>query len=134
MVEHGFSLSGADIGAALAERARWTDRMVDFMDAYDVVVTPTLPATAFAAGIDNPQTVAGVPTPRFKWTPYTYGMNLTGQPTISVPCGLAADGLPVGLHIIGRRHEDATVLRVAAAFEALRPWHDLRPPMPPTGA
>jgi aspartyl-tRNA(Asn)/glutamyl-tRNA(Gln) amidotransferase subunit A len=53
--------------------------------------------------------------------------NLTGQPAATVPCGWTADGLPLGLQIVGRRHEDALVLRAAAAFEAIAPWADRRP-------
>jgi aspartyl-tRNA(Asn)/glutamyl-tRNA(Gln) amidotransferase subunit A len=129
MVEAGFEMTGADVGAALNERVEWTEKMVGFMESYDLLLTPTVPLTAFRAGIDHPESVAGVPMSRFKWTPYTYGMNLTGQPAATVPCGLASDGLPVGLQIVGRRHGDATVLRAAAAFESLRPWQHLRPPI-----
>jgi len=46
-----------------------------------------------------------------------------------VPCGFTRDGLPVGLQIVGRRLADATVLRAAAAFEAIAPWSDRRPPL-----
>ena len=51
------------------------------------------------------------------WTPYTYPFNLTQQPAVSVPCGFTADGLPVGLQIVGPRHADALVLRAARAYE-----------------
>ena len=54
-------------------------------------------------------------------------MNMTGQPAASVPAGWTADGLPVGLQIVGRHLDDATVLRAAAAFEAARPWRDRWP-------
>ena len=60
--------------------------------------------------------------------PYTYPFNMTGQPAASVPCGFV-DGLPVGLHIVGRFGDDATVLRAAAAFEQARPWQGTRPPV-----
>jgi aspartyl-tRNA(Asn)/glutamyl-tRNA(Gln) amidotransferase subunit A len=53
---------------------------------------------------------------------------MTGQPAASVPCGFTADGLPVGLQIVGRRFADVAVLKAAAAFERLRPWADRRPP------
>jgi aspartyl-tRNA(Asn)/glutamyl-tRNA(Gln) amidotransferase subunit A len=129
MVEVGFAMSGADVGAALNARAEWVAKMNGVMESYDLVLTPTVPLTAFPAGIHHPESVNGVPTPRFTWTPFTYGMNLTGQPAASVPCGFAGDGLPVGLQIIGRRHEDTIVFRAAAAFEALRSWHDARPPI-----
>ena len=52
---------------------------------------------------------------------------MTGQPAISVPCGFTAEGLPVGLQIVGRRLADATVLRAAASFEAVCPWKHRRP-------
>jgi aspartyl-tRNA(Asn)/glutamyl-tRNA(Gln) amidotransferase subunit A len=48
--------------------------------------------------------------------------NLTWGPACSVPAGLTADGLPVGLHIMGRRHADHVVLRLARLFEQARPW------------
>lgn len=52
------------------------------------------------------------------WTPYTYPFNLTGQPALSVPCGLTDDERPIGLQVVGPRHADALVLRVGRAFEA----------------
>jgi aspartyl-tRNA(Asn)/glutamyl-tRNA(Gln) amidotransferase subunit A len=73
--------------------------------------------------------VAGETTSYLSWTPYTYVFNLTGQPAATVPCGFAADGLPVGLQIVGRWRDDATVLRAAAAFEVARPWSEHRPPV-----
>jgi aspartyl-tRNA(Asn)/glutamyl-tRNA(Gln) amidotransferase subunit A len=129
MVELGFSLSGGDIGKLLIQRAQWTEKMVRFMESYDLLVTPAMPITAFAAGLDHPATVNGTPTPGFRWSPFTYGANVTGQPAASVPCGLASNGLPIGIQLLGRRHEDATVLRAAAAFEAIKPWRDVRPPL-----
>ena len=59
-------------------------------------------------------------------------INYSGQPAISVPAGWTASGLPVGWQIIGRRLEDALVLRAAATLEALRPWAARRPPELPT--
>jgi aspartyl-tRNA(Asn)/glutamyl-tRNA(Gln) amidotransferase subunit A len=53
--------------------------------------------------------------------------NLTGQPAASLPCGFDAQGLPIGLQIVGRAYDDATVLRAARAFEQLQPWEDKRP-------
>jgi aspartyl-tRNA(Asn)/glutamyl-tRNA(Gln) amidotransferase subunit A len=61
-------------------------------------------------------------TELLSWTPFTYPFNLTGHPAATVPCGLAADGLPVGLQIVGRLGADALVLRAAASFENAHPW------------
>ncbi|MDQ3044457.1 MAG: amidase [Chloroflexota bacterium] len=92
-----------------------------FMERFDLLLTPTLPITAFAAGNDQPGNVAGHTTDFLSWTAFTYPFNLTGQPAISVPCGFV-DGLPIGLQIVGRPRADATVLRAAAAFESVAPW------------
>ena len=81
---------------------------------YDVLITPAMPDVAFAAGVDVPP---GSPDPDWtSWTPYTYPFNLTQQPAITVPCGFV-DGLPIGVQIVGPRHGDQRVLRVADAFE-----------------
>jgi aspartyl-tRNA(Asn)/glutamyl-tRNA(Gln) amidotransferase subunit A len=70
--------------------------------------------------------VAGKPIAPSGWIPYTYPFNL-GAPAASVPCGFTRDGLPIGLQIVGRRFDDTTVLRAAAAFERERPWANARP-------
>ncbi|HWN14385.1 MAG TPA: amidase family protein, partial [Candidatus Dormibacteraeota bacterium] len=61
--------------------------------------------------------------------PFTYPFNMTGHPGASVPCGFTREELPIGLQIVGRRFEDATVLRASAAFEKLAPWAQRRPPL-----
>ena len=63
----------------------------------------------------------------FDRLPFTFPFNLTGWPAASVPCGFDSEGLPVGLQIVGNWHQDALVLRAAAAFEALQPWAEKRP-------
>ena len=69
-------------------------------------------------------------TVRRAWYPYTHPFNLAGNPACSVPCGFGADGLPLGLQIVGRWFEDDEVLRAAALFERERPWADRRPTLP----
>ena len=96
------------------------------MAEYDLLLTPTLPLTAFAAGADRPEQVPASGGANLDWTPFTYPFNLTGQPAATVPCGFV-DGLPVGLQIVGHWRDDASVLRAAAAFEAIAPWADQRP-------
>ncbi len=126
-VERGQQYSGLDWGRAALQRGALWDKVRRFFEQYDLLLTPTMPQAAFELGIDSPTTVAGQPVEGLDWTPFTYPFNLTGQPAASVPCGFTAAGLPVGLQIIGRRHADATVLRAAAAFEALQPWAAFRP-------
>jgi amidase len=64
-----------------------------------------------------------------QWFSLTYAITVTGLPAISVPCGFTRAGLPVGLQIVGRRHQEAAVLRAAAALEAAAPWAGHIPPV-----
>ena len=90
-----------------------------FHQHYDLLLTPTLPIPAFTAGLDFPEKYGY--TAWHQWAAFCYPMNLTRQPACSVPCGFTDQGLPVGLQIIGRQFDDATVLRAAAAYEAACP-------------
>jgi aspartyl-tRNA(Asn)/glutamyl-tRNA(Gln) amidotransferase subunit A len=129
VIERGAGFSGPDLATALRRRNEYYQGWRVFMDQYDLVLTPTLPITAFTAGDDQPGQVDGRATSYLSWTAFTYPFNVTGQPAATVPCGFAADGLPVGLQIVGRRRDDAAVLRASAAFEGLSPWADKRPPL-----
>ena len=96
-----------------------------FHEQYDLLLTPTLPITAFLAGEEVP---IGWHSPRWtSWTPFTYPFNMTQQPAASVPCGFTAGGLPIGLQIVGPRHGDALVLRAAHAYEAAHPQPTVAP-------
>jgi aspartyl-tRNA(Asn)/glutamyl-tRNA(Gln) amidotransferase subunit A len=125
MVERARSWTGFEIAQAYRERSTLWDTLQRFFDRYDALLTPTMPAPAFAVGLDRPSDSDGL-----SWTPFTYPFNLNGVPAISVPCGWTSDNLPVGLQIVGRRYADAEVLRMAAAFEAVAPWRERRPSLP----
>ena len=86
-----------------------------FLADWDVLLTPTLPIQAFGAGRDVPED-SGLDG-WSSWTPFTYPFNLTQQPAATVPCGFTRSGLPIGLQIVGPRHGDALVLRIARAYE-----------------
>ena len=123
-------LGPTDYGEAVAKRSVLWDTTGKFFDRFDLLLTPTLPVSAFEAGQPNPDGMpvpAGSLVPMADWSPFTYPWNITGQPAASVPCGFTREGLPVGLQIVGRRFADATVLRAAAAFEQARPWNEKRP-------
>jgi len=122
VVERGMRMTEADLAAAHEARERYTAGMNTFFEAHDLLVTPTMPCPPFRAGADQPGWVAGRPTEYLSWTAFTYPFNVTGQPAASLPCGFDSDGLPVGLQIVGRRGEDALVLRAARAFEQAFPW------------
>ena len=65
---------------------------------------------------------------------FTRVFNLSGHPAASIPCGFTAGGLPVGLQIVGRPFDEATVLRVADAYQRATDWHRRRPPIDPPAA
>jgi len=89
-----------------------------FMAKYDLLLTPTMPMTAFAV---NENAAWGGDGVDIGWTPFTLTFNLTRQPAATIPCGLDREGLPIGLQIIGGHYRDALVLRAAAAYERMRP-------------
>lgn len=113
----GARASALDYLAAVDVRMDLGRRMGRFHERYDLLVTPTLPVTAFEAGEEVPQ---GSGLRRWTgWTPFTYPFNLTQQPAASVPVGTDGDGLPVGLQIVAARHRDDLVLRAShALYEA----------------
>ncbi len=111
------------------DRLAWVQRPRALFEKYDLLLTPTIACPPFACGLDNPTEIGGKPIDPYGWVPFTFPFNLTGQPAASVPCGFTADGLPIGLQIVGRALDDATVLRAAAAFERARPWAARRPPI-----
>jgi len=111
------------------DRLAWGEHPRRLFETYDLLLTPTIACPPFKVGLDNPTDIAGTPIERYEWIPYTFPFNMTGHPGASVPCGFTSDTLPVGLQVLGRRFEDATVLRAAAAFEQLAPWAHGRPPL-----
>lgn len=92
----------------------------------DVVVTPTVstPALPVDQQADGALIVDGVDRGplRQSWYPYTIPFNASGHPALSVPAGFSASGLPIGLQVFGRWHDEARLLAVAAAVEVLKPW------------
>ena len=111
----------------MAERTVLALKMREFHRTYDLLATPALAVTAFEAGRNVPRDYPD-DAKWTSWTPFTYPFNLTQQPTCSVPCGLAEDGLPVGLQFVGPSFREDLVFRAAAAYEAARgpiAWPDL---------
>ena len=97
----------------------------DFEEAFkhcDVIITPTAPTTAFKIGekIQDPLQM-------YLSDIYTISANLAGLPAISLPCGFDGDGMPIGLQIIGKPFDEATVLRTAYAYEQGTEWHKKKP-------
>jgi aspartyl-tRNA(Asn)/glutamyl-tRNA(Gln) amidotransferase subunit A len=118
----------ADYYRALDARRAFNARMSGVFADWDLLLLPTMPGTAFDAEAEVPPGGEdGAPLPWITWTPYTYPFNITGQPAITLPCGLAADGLPAGLQIVGPWAHDTRVLDFAGVCErALEPLNQIR--------
>jgi aspartyl-tRNA(Asn)/glutamyl-tRNA(Gln) amidotransferase subunit A len=117
--EAGRDVSGAALSGARARRAADQTAFQDWMASYDGLLSPTCPITSPPmAGLD--ETVS--PLSRLtRWA------NYLDLPAISVPCGLSDEGLPVGLQILGRPRDEATVVALGAAFEAVSGWNGRTP-------
>jgi len=126
-LEHGASLSAADLSRALLRVDVLRRQMELFFEDYDLLLTPTMAVTAFPIE-DRPSVIGGKEIePFWGFLPFTFPINMTGQTASSIPCGFSADGLPIGLHIIGPHGAEALVLQASAAFEEARPWIQKRP-------
>ena len=127
-IEYGRDTSVADYNRSLLHLLQLQARMEAFFEQYDLLLTPTMAVPAFPVG-QRPMVIGGrqVEDPFWAYTPFTYGFNMTMQTAASIPCGFSSGGMPIGLHMVGRRGEEATVLRASAAFEQARPWADKRP-------
>ncbi len=115
----GSNQSALDIQKLNARRGALGAQMRQFMQRFDLLITPSVAVPAFearAAGHTpmSPQAMLG-------WTPFSYPFNLTQQPACTLPCGLTRAGLPMGLQIVGPMFGDAQVLRAARAWESVRP-------------
>lgn len=117
--EQGLEFSAQDVQRLVLRRGALGMQMRMFMDDYDLLVTPSVAVPAFEARPAG--AVPMTPESMLSWTPFSYPFNLTQQPACTIPCGLTSDGLPIGLQIVGRMFDDATVLRAARAYESVRP-------------
>lgn len=122
LIEEGRSIDMIRLGEATKTRDRVWQVMTKLFAKADILLCPTTSVTAFPIDSGPPKKIAGQEINSLIGWFLTYPLNLTGNPAVSVPCGLCAEGLPVGLQIAGRRLEDDLVLRMAAEFEGANPW------------
>lgn len=127
IVERAKGLTAFDYTRAGFQRVEFWHQVRRCFEDVDILATPTLAVPALPLTGELPTLGPSERGHLPSWSPFSYPFNLTGQPAITVPCGWTAGGLPVGLQLLGRRYDDATVLRAAAAFEAVAPWADRRP-------
>lgn len=120
--EVGRQFTAVDVARALEERHQANRKMTQFFAEFDLLLTPTTAATAFAAEGPPPMVIAGRKVGPAGFIPFTYPFNFLGLPAASLPAGLSREGLPVGLQAVAPRFADALLVRVSAAYEAANPW------------
>lgn len=130
LVEIGRFVTAADYLKAEQYRWRLMEAFRDVLVDVDVVLTPTMPLTAWKVGEWTvPVGARDESVLSASWR-FTYPFNLTGLPAISVPCGFDREGLPIGVQIVAAPFQEPTVLRVAHAYERTHDWHRRMPELP----
>ena len=130
-IERGAEVGSADRARAIGLIDCLKAQMAGLFEEYDLLLSPTVSVTALPVG-EFPDEIAGrpaYPNRYFGFHPFTYPINAVGYPAASVPAGFSSDGLPIGLHIVGRKGDEESVIAASAAFERARPWIQRRPPV-----
>lgn len=126
--ESASPLSTEQLFSGFSQIAAMAKAAVTATNAYDFVLSPTAPMTAYAAEWPSP---SNDPLNPFPHIGFTVAFNMSEQPAASINCGYDSQGLPIGLQIIGRRFDDVGVLSVALAFEEMRRAQSRAWPEPP---
>ncbi len=125
-IEEGYRLTVHDLARDQIMRSAVHDAIQSVLDRYDFLVTPTLSAVQVDNADDGdtvgPAEVDGVAVERLIGWCMTYFLNFTGHPAASIPAGLIEERLPVGMQIIGGRHDDVGVICASRVFEQIQPW------------
>ncbi|MBI3966741.1 MAG: hypothetical protein HY329_13990 [Chloroflexi bacterium] len=126
----GGLLGAVDYARAQRVRSRLREYVSRLFDPIDVLVTPTTTRGAPPLNVGRTVMVGDREVPlRTALTKYSRFFNVTGQPAISIPCGIDGDGLPIGLQLVGRPFGEATILRAARALEPIINWAAHQPPL-----
>lgn len=129
MIKHASHFTAPQFMQMRLKRFDYIQKIHDFMEGYDFLVTPAVSVAAFPADRLQPEHWPQHEWDWLMWAEFSYPFNWSGNPAASLPCGFTPAGLPVGLQVVGRRFDDLGVLQASAAFEEARPWAHLRPPL-----
>jgi aspartyl-tRNA(Asn)/glutamyl-tRNA(Gln) amidotransferase subunit A len=128
-LQDGLKVSAVDYIRAQNSRRIYTEQMSRATESVDVLLSATTAVAATRIGEKEVKIDKSSWSPSLLLPDKTRPFNLSGVPAISVPCGFTSDGLPIGLQLSGKAFEEATVLRVAYAFEQISGLTKLRPPL-----
>ena len=117
-IEMGLKLKASEIGKAEEMRTAYFNRVNSFMNTFEFMVMPVNQVPPFDVTTEYPTEINGVRMESYiDWMKSCYYISSLGHPAASVPCGFTPEGLPVGVQIVGRHHDDFGVLQLANAFE-----------------
>jgi amidase len=117
-VEEGRKLKGPYLSRMEAKRTALYQRVRQFLEKYEYFVLPVNQVLPFDVKTHYPTEIAGVKMETYiDWMRSAYYISTVGNPAIAVPCAFSASGLPIGLQIVGRHHDDWGVLQMGYAFE-----------------
>ncbi len=117
-IEQGRRLSAGDVAEAEAKHTELCRRMSQFLRKYEFIVLPISQVLPFDVTRHWPTDINGTKmTTYIDWMKSCYYISVMGTPSISVPCGFASEGLPVGIQIVGRYNDDWGLLQMAQGFE-----------------
>jgi amidase len=126
-LEQGNSYSAMDYANATILRGQCNGEMRRIMRGIDFLVCPSTTVTAYP--VPPSLSYGPIPPDRDPWTSrYTVPMDFSGQPTISLPCGLSDDGLPLSVQLAGHHLSEPLLVQAGAAYEQATEWHKLHPP------
>lgn len=129
-IEEGLRLTGPDVARAEVAHAQLWRAFQAFLTKYDYFILPTTQLPPFDVTTPYPTEIAGVKFNNYiDWMKSCWYISATGNPAASVPAGFTAEGLPIGLQIVGRNKEDFAVLQLAHAFEQATNFGKKRPPI-----
>jgi aspartyl-tRNA(Asn)/glutamyl-tRNA(Gln) amidotransferase subunit A len=120
-LQMGAARTSSEYALLRREQSRLRRLYERFFEDFDILITPTTPV--FAPPIEGPDAIEQARL----LTRFTAPFNLTGLPALSLPCGFSADGMPIGMQVVGRPWAEAAILRAAHAYELATDWHLRRP-------
>lgn len=129
-VETGLKLSAFDVTAAGAVRTAWSEAVRRFFETYDYLVIPTAQVFPFDIALDWPHEIAGIAMQTYhEWQKAQFLITMSGCPSLAIPAGFGAAGLPMGVQIVGPVRGDRACLDLGSAYDAATLWSERRKPI-----
>lgn len=130
-IERGMSVTTDELQRAYAGRGDWYRTLRTFMEVYDYVLLPSAQTFPFASGIRWPSEINGMLMDSYhRWMEVVVPITMSGCPALNVPVGFSDSGLPMGMQIVGRNHQEFGCLQLAAAYDRETRWVQRFPPRP----